>query len=151
MISKYVSLAVFAGLVVAAAQFGATFSPDAWYAALAKPAWTPPDWVFPVAWTILYVMIALAGWYAWRAAGFGAAVVLWLLQLAANAAWSYLMFGRKDITAALIDIGVLWVAILAFILAVRGASRIAAWLFVPYLAWVTYAAALNFEIWRLNP
>lgn len=149
--SKYVSLAVFAGLVVAAAQFGGIFRPDAWYAALAKPAWTPPNWVFPIAWTILYVMIALAGWFAWRAAGFGAAIAFWLVQLVANGAWSYLMFGRKEIAAALIDIAVLWVVIVAFILAVRGSSRAAAWLFVPYLAWVTYAATLNFEVWRLNP
>ncbi len=150
MMSKYLSLAVFAGLVVIASQFGATFGPDAWYAALAKPAWTPPGWLFPIAWTILYVMIALAGWYAWRALGFGTAVVIWVVQLCLNAAWSYLMFGRKDIAAALVDVGLLWVAILAFILVVRSSSRTAAWLFVPYFAWVTFAAALNFEVWRLN-
>ncbi len=151
MTSKYLSLAVFAAFVAIAAQVGATFEPGGWYAALAKPAWAPPGSVFPIAWTILYVMIALAGWFAWRAAGTGLAVSVWLVQLVLNALWSYLMFGRHDITAALIDIGLLWLAILAFIVVVRRASTVAAWLFVPYLAWVTFAAALNFEVWRLNP
>ena len=151
MTSKYLSLAVFAVLVAIAAQVGATFEPGGWYAALGKPAWTPPGWVFPIAWTVLYVMIALAGWYAWRAAGAGTAVTFWFAQLVLNALWSYLMFGRHDITAALIDIGVLWLAIVVFIVVVRRQSAVAAWLFVPYLAWVTFAAALNFEVWRLNP
>ena len=151
MPAKYISLVVFALLVVLASQVGASYMPGPWYAALAKPPWTPPNWLFPVAWTILYVMIALAGWYAWRADGFGVPVMLWGAQLGLNALWTYLMFGQKDIQLALIDVVALWLVIAAFILTVRGASRAAALLFVPYLAWVSFAAALNFEVWRLNP
>lgn len=151
MPAKYLSLIVFALLVVMASQVGASYTPGSWYAALAKPAWTPPGWLFPVAWTILYVMIALAGWYAWRAGGLGIPVLLWGLQLGLNALWSFLMFGRNDILLALVDVAVLWFVIAAFILTVRHSSRAAALLFLPYLAWVSFAAALNFEVWRLNP
>jgi len=95
-------------------------------------------------------MIAIAGWIAWRAHGFGPLLWLWLLQLGLNAAWSYLMFGEKQITSALIDISALWLSILAFIVVAWPVRRSAALLFVPYFLWVTFAAALNFEIWRLN-
>lgn len=148
---KYMSLAVYAALTVAASLFGSTFMPDAWYAALAKPAWTPPNWLFGPVWTALYVMIALAGWFAWRAAGMSAPVVFWGVQMALNGMWSYLMFGQKNITLALVDIVGVWLAVAAFILTARPVSTKAAALFVPYLAWVSFAAALNFEIWRLNP
>lgn len=148
---RLVALAIFAGLTVAASSFGATFRPGPWYEALVKPDWTPPPWVFGPVWTVLYVMIALAGWLAWRASGLGALVALWLLQLIFNAAWSYLMFGRNDITLALADIGAMWLAIAAFIIVAARQNKVAALLFVPYFAWVSYAAALNFEIWRLNP
>ena len=150
MPAKYISLLVFALLVVLASQVGASYMPGPWYAALAKPTWTPPNWVFPVVWTTLYVLIALAGWYAWRAEGFGIPIVLWGVQLVLNGLWTYLMFGQKEIQFALVDVAVLWVVIAAFILTVRGSSRAAALLFVPYLAWVSVAAALNFEVWRLN-
>lgn len=150
MRSKYLSLAIFAGLVVLASQAGATFMPGTWYAGLAKPSWTPPSAIFPIAWTILYVMIALAGWYAWRTQGFGAAVIVWGVQLVVNAVWSYLMFGRHDIALAFGDIVLLLAAIVAFIALTWRRSRAAALLFVPYLLWVVFAAALNFEIWRLN-
>lgn len=147
---RYASLLVFLGLVLAAAYTGATYMPGPFYAALQKPAWTPPNEWFPIAWSILYVLIALAGWTAWRAQGFGPLLWLWLLQLALAATWSYLMFGQKQITSALVDVGALWLAILAFIVVAWPVRRSAALLFVPYFLWVTFAAALNFEIWRLN-
>jgi tryptophan-rich sensory protein len=150
MNSRFVALAVFAGLVVVAAQLGATYQPGAWYQGLAKPVFTPPSWLFPIAWTTLYVMIGLAGYFAWKADGLGAAVGVWLLQLILNAAWSYVMFGRHDIGLALADIAALWLSIAAFIWLTWNRSRIAAMLFVPYLAWVSFAAVLNFEVWRLN-
>lgn len=150
MNSRFVALAVFAGLVVVTAQFGATYQPGSWYQGLAKPAFTPPSWLFPIAWTTLYVMIGLAGYFAWKADGLGAAVGVWLLQLILNAAWSYVMFGRHDIGLALADIAALWLSIAAFIWLTWNRSRIAAMLFVPYLAWVSFAAVLNFEVWRLN-
>jgi tryptophan-rich sensory protein len=143
-------LFVFAALVAGVAAFASLFEPGPFYAALKKPSWTPPDTLFGVVWPVLYVLIALAGWICWRAQGLGLALWVWLLQLALNAAWPWLMFGRKQIHLALIEIGALWVAILAFILLAWPARRTAALLFAPYLAWVSYAAALNFAIWQLN-
>lgn len=148
--TKYLSLIPFIVLVLAAASTGAQFMPGAWYAALNKPTWTPPDWLFPVAWTILYLMIAIAGWLAWRAGGVGPAIIIWTVGLALNALWSYLMFGRHDITLALVDVAALWIATAAFIAATWHLAPTAAYLFIPYLLWVSFAAALNFEVWRLN-
>ena len=148
--SRIVSIVPFVLLTLAAAAMGAQFRPGAWYAALQKPAWTPPGWLFGPVWTVLYVMIALAGWIAWRRQGWSAATGLWLVALAANGAWSWLFFGRQAIGAALVDILVLWLAIAAFIVATWRASRSASLLFVPYLAWVSFATALNAAIWRLN-
>jgi len=98
------SLAVFAALVVLAAYTGAQFLPGDWYAALNKPTWTPSNWVFPVVWPILYVIIAVAGWLAWRAAGWSPAIIVWGVGLFFNGLWSYLMFGRHEISIALADI-----------------------------------------------
>ena len=148
--TKYSGLLVFLLLVAGAAYTGITYLPGPFYAALEKPAWTPPNEVFPPVWAALYVLIAIAGWVAWRAQGFGPLLWLWLLQLCLNGVWSYLMFGEKQITYALMDVAALWLAILAFILVAWPVRRSAALLFVPYLLWVTYAAALNFELWRLN-
>lgn len=150
MRARFIALAVFATLVVIAAQFGVTFRPGPWYEGLAKPSFTPPNAVFPVAWTVLYVMIGLAGYFAWKAEGIGAAVGVWLLQLILNAAWSYVMFGRHEIGLALAVLAALWLSIAAFIALTWRSSRLAALLFVPYLLWVSFAALLNFEVWRLN-
>ncbi len=148
--TRYTGLVVFLALVAGAAYFGMSYQPGPFYAALAKPDWTPPDAVFAPVWTVLYVMIAVAGWIAWRAQGFGPLLWLWLLQLILNGAWSYLMFGVKQITWAFTDILALWLAILSFILVAWPVRRSAALLFVPYFLWVSFAAALNFELWRLN-
>jgi tryptophan-rich sensory protein len=147
---RYTSLFVFLALVAAAVSTGMSYLPGPFYAALAKPAWTAPDWVFAPVWAVLYVMIAVAGSIVWRAQGLGPALWLWLAQLALGAAWPWLMFGQKQVTHALIDMAALWLAILAFIVAAWPVRRSASALFVPYFLWVTYAAALNFAIWRLN-
>jgi benzodiazapine receptor len=144
------SLLVFAVLVVAAASSGASFMPGPWYAALSKPTWTPPDWLFPVAWIVLYAIIAIAGWLAWRAGGWTTAVLIWGAGLILNALWSYFMFGRHDIFLALVDVTALWLASAAFIWAAWPLDARAAYLFMPYLVWVTFAAALNFAVWRMN-
>ncbi|MGQ0456298.1 MAG: TspO/MBR family protein [Hyphomicrobium sp.] len=146
----YGSLVVFLALVFAAASSGAIFQPGAWYDALNKPTWTPPDWAFPVAWTILYIMIAVAGWFAWRAGGWSTAMAIWGVGLVLNALWSYFMFGRQDITLALADVIGLWIATAAFIVAAWGLDTRAAYLFMPYLVWVSFAGALNFVVWRMN-
>jgi translocator protein len=147
---KYLTLIPFILLVLVAASTGAAFPTGPWYEALNKPWWNPPNWVFPVAWAILYLMIAVAGWLAWRAGGVGAAVAIWVIGLVLNALWSYFMFGRHDISTALIDVAGLWLATAAFIWATWNLEPRAAYLFLPYLAWVSFATALNFAVWRLN-
>jgi tryptophan-rich sensory protein len=143
-------LLVFLALVAAAGLSGSIFEPGDWYAGLDKPAWTPPNSWFPPVWAALYVMIALAGFIVWRAQGFGPALWLWIVQLALSAAWSWLMFGRHEIGLALADVVAMWLAIGAFIIVAWPVRRSASLLFVPYFLWVSFAAALNFEIWRLN-
>jgi tryptophan-rich sensory protein len=148
--NRFVSLVVFVVLVAAVAATAGQFMPGAWYAGLAKPTWTPPGWLFGPVWSVLYLMIAVAGWLVWRANGMGPALALWGAQLALNGIWSPVMFGAHRIGLALVVIVVLWVAIAAFIAVAWRVSRNAALLFVPYLAWVSFATALNFAIWRLN-
>lgn len=148
---RNIALLFFLAVTAIAAYTGSRYMPGIWYADLIKPEWTPPNWVFAPAWTVLYIMIAVAGWLAWRHGGLGLALLLWFVQLGLNSAWSYFMFGEHDITAALTDITAMWVTILWFILAVRKVSGTAALLFVPYLLWVSYALALNAAIWQMNP
>lgn len=140
-------------LVASAAASGARFRPGSWYAQLRKPTWTPPAWMFGPVWTLLYVAMAVAAWLAWRRghgseAGF--AVALWILQLAANAAWSWLFFGRRQIGAALADLGVLLALIAATTAAFFRVDAVAGGLMTPYLAWTAFAGALNLSIWRGN-
>jgi tryptophan-rich sensory protein len=142
--------------VFAAAGVGGYFTGPAvrdWYPALAKPSWTPPAWVFGPVWTILYLMIATAGFLAWRKAGLRGAkwtFVLFAAQLVLNAAWSWVSFGLRQPAWAFAEIVVLWATILATTIALLRVTRPAGLLFVPYLLWTTYAAALNFAIWRMN-
>lgn len=148
------SLFVFIAACFAAAMTGAFFGPGKWYEALEKPSWIPPNWAFPVVWTVLYGMIAAAGWIVWS---FGApgeitvAVGLWVLQLALNALWSPVFFGMKRMDLAMIVVAGMWLSIAATIWAFWPISALAAGLMVPYLVWVSIAAALNLSVWRLNP
>ena len=147
---SYPALAIFVAIVAIAAIFGSRYMPGPWYAALNKPSWTPPNWLFGPVWTVLYIMIAVAGWRVWRAGGLALALVIWLFNVAVNGLWSYLMFGQHNIGLALVDISAVWLSIVAFIVFARPIDRIAALLFVPYLVWVTYASALNTALWHLN-
>ncbi len=142
--------AVFFVLTAAAASVGALFGPGAWYAGLAKPSFNPPNWLFAPVWTLLYIMIAIAGARAWQAGAAPVVTGVWLLQLVLNAAWTFLFFGMKRPDLALIDIVLMLVAIAAFAIKVRPVSPTSAALFVPYFAWVAFATALNAAIWRLN-
>ncbi|MEU7904413.1 TspO/MBR family protein [Actinoplanes sp. NPDC049118] len=120
------------------------------YQSLEQPPWAPPSWLFGPVWTILYAMIAVAGWLVWRRAGWTPALNAYAAQLAVNAAWTPIFFGFGRYGLALVDIVVLWVLIGATIYLFRPVSRTAAWLLVPYWAWVTFAAALNAAIWHAN-
>lgn len=124
-----------------------------WYAGLAKPAGTPPDWAFPVAWTLLYLLMGAAAWLVWRAAGVAGARValgLFVLQLALNLAWTPAFFGLQDPDLGLVVILLVDAAVAATILAFRRHRPAAALLLLPYLAWVLFATWLNFGTWRLN-
>lgn len=124
-----------------------------WYAALAKPAWTPPHWIFGPVWSLLYLAMAIAAWLVWRGVGFvrgAAALNLFGVQLVLNVCWSAIFFGAHSPGTAFAEILLLWLAILATMIAFRAHSRTAAWLMLPYLLWVAFAVALNFSIWRLN-
>ena len=146
----WMSLIVFLGLVAAAAVLGGLSTPDAWFAALQKPSFNPPGWVFGPAWTLLYVLMAVAAWRVFRAVGFGFAIGLWGVQLLVNAIWSPLFFGLHRIDLALLDIVILDVLVVATIFAFFRHDRVAGWLMMPYLAWITFATILNASIWQLN-
>jgi benzodiazapine receptor len=147
----HLSVLPFLAIVFLVALSGAVFMPGAWYASLKKPSWTPPDWLFAPAWTILYLMIAIAGWLVWRAEGIGPALVMWGLNLIFNALWSWLMFGRHRIGLALADAMAMLITMVGFIVLARSSNPSAALLFLPYLAWVGFATALNFAILQRNP
>jgi translocator protein len=121
-----------------------------WYANLAKPSWTPPGWIFGPVWSVLYLSMAVAAWLVWRRGDSAVPMTLFGIQLVFNAAWSWLFFGLHSPGAALVDIVLLWMAIVGTTIVFWRRSRLAGMLFVPYLAWVSFAAMLNFAIWWLN-
>jgi benzodiazapine receptor len=148
------ALALFVAAAFSAAAFGARYTPGEWYAALVKPSFNPPSWVFAPVWTVLYLVMGISGWLVWRRAGFGGAALplaVFAVQLALNAAWSWIFFGQNRLGLALAEILLLWTAILATTLLFWRVSRTAAILLLPYLAWVAFAAVLNWRLWRLNP
>lgn len=135
----------------AAAATGALIQPGEWYAALKKPSWTPPNWVFPVVWTTLYILMA---WSAARVAGVGGsaqALAFWALQMALNTLWTPVFFGLKRMKAGMAVMVCLWLSVAATTVAFLSVDVIAGLMFVPYLVWVSIAGALNFTVMRMNP
>ena len=156
MLRSIVGLAAWVGVCFGAAAVGYLFTGPAipgWYAALRKPPWTPPNWLFGPVWSLLYLMMAVAAWMVWRRVGLaGGALPLGLfgVQLACNVAWSALFFGLHMPGAAFADIIVLWCLILATAAAFWRVAPAASILMLPYLGWVTFASALNWAVWRMN-
>ena len=153
-----VALAAFVALNFSAAGIGAAFtarSARIWYPSLRKPPGNPSASSFGPVWTILYFLMTIAAWNVWRVGGgwseASPAITVFLLQLALNAAWSVIFFGLRSPGLALVEIILLWAAILATIILFWRISPFSATLLVPYLAWVTYATYLNAGLWRLNP
>lgn len=151
---------VFLAIAFGAAQIGAaltspvTSDPAGWYAGLEKSVLNPPNWVFPVVWTLLYALMAAGAWRAWRVApnfrAFLPALGLWLGQLAINVAWSWAFFGLQSPLLAACIIALLAVAIALTMRAFRAFDRLAALALAPYLAWVAFAAYLNLTVFYLN-
>ena len=143
-----VSFAAAATGAVASAQAGA------FYGQLVQPAWAPPSSVFGPVWTVLYALMAIAAWLVWRSGGVAAnrnALSLFLLQLALNALWSWLFFAWHLGGWSFAEIVVLWVLVVATLAAFWRVRPLAGALLIPYLLWVSFAAALNYSVWQLNP
>ncbi|MFT6773080.1 MAG: benzodiazapine receptor [Paracoccaceae bacterium] len=149
----------FGGACLAAGATGMLFKPGAWYRALAKPAWTPPNLAFPIVWTTLYVLMA---WAAIRVAGAAAqggpeaaramaGLGLWSLQITLNALWSPIFFGLHRPRVALAVIGAMWLALAGTVWGFAGVDPVAAWMMAPALVWASIAASLNAWIMRHNP
>jgi len=141
---------------LAAGSVGAIASVRAviFYGRLTQPSWSPPAWLFGPVWSALYLIMAVAAWLVWRERGFkGARLALWLfiIQLVANALWTWLFFGLHLGAISMAEIIVLWLLIVATIFSFWTHHRLAALLLAPYLAWVSFAGALTLSLWRLNP
>ncbi|MFI6908300.1 TspO/MBR family protein [Nonomuraea sp. NPDC050394] len=152
-VRTWATLPIFVVAVVLVAAVGSVAAMDAGstYLALRRPAWAPPPWLFGPAWTVLYALIAVSGWLAWSTRRDPAAFVVYGGQLVLNAAWTPLFFAAGQYGLAFADIVALGLLIVATIVLFWRIRRVAALLLVPYLLWVSYAAALNLAIWQLNP
>lgn len=143
-----------ASFVAAAIGAAASVQAAAFYGQLAQPSWAPPPAVFGPVWSVLYALMGIAAWLVWREGGFvrrGGVLALFVVQLAVNALWSWLFFAWHRGALAFADILVLWLLIAATIVAFW---RVRAWagvLLLPYLGWVSFAMALNYAVWQLNP
>ena len=149
-------LLVFVIICLLAGRLGAYITEPSlaeWYPSLVKPAWTPPNLAFPIAWTLIYLAIGIAAWLVWKEAGRGARrlpLSLFFLQLGLNVLWSAAFFGLRDPLMGLLVIAGLIGAVVATTLSFAKISRLAGWLFLPYILWLGYATALNAAIWQLN-
>mgnify|MGYP000125956087 CR=1 FL=1 len=142
---------IFLVACLSAGSTGGLFPPGKWYENLDKPPWTPPNWLFPVAWTTLYLLMAAAGARVAVSDGNAVAMALWSLQIALNGLWTPVFFGLRRLKLGLIVLIGLWLSVAATLLALWQVDWIAGLMFVPYLVWVSVAGALNFSVWRRNP
>ena len=146
-------LCVWIALCFLAPAVGAFSPPDEWYRTLAKPTWNPSGWVFGPVWMVLYTMMAVSAWLVWQRGGITKQqkpLSAFMVQLIFNAAWTPLFFGVQRPDLAFIDIILLWLSILVTIILFYQVRRLAAWLLIPYLAWVSFAAVLNATLWNMN-
>jgi len=153
---QLIGLVLIVGVCLGAGFLGSiatTPQVDGWYKTLNKPSWNPPNQVFGPVWTTLYILMGVAAWLVWRSADARSTwlpLALFGIQLALNAAWSWIFFKMQRPDWAFVEIVILWLAIVATLVGFFRHSQLAGWLLVPYLAWVSFAAILNFTIWRLN-
>ncbi len=150
---NWLTLAAYLAAVFAAGATGAMFPTGSWYAGLRKPGWTPPNWLFPIAWTALYLAMAVAAWRVSGSnrAGVDTALALWAWQITMNAIWTPVFFGARRMDRAFVIICVFWVAVVSTTIAFWRIDLFAGLLMAPYVVWVSYATALNLALWRMNP
>ncbi|SDD97359.1 TspO/MBR family protein [Rhodospira trueperi] len=152
-LDSLIAFVVLSAASFGAASTGAIFRPGEWYAALRKPSWVPPNWLFAPAWTVMYVLMAVAAFLVWTF-GEGPAVLsalaVYAVQLVLNALWSPVFFGRRSLGGGVVVVLALWLAVLSTTLLFLQVNDWAGLLFLPYLAWVTFASALTVTVWRLN-
>jgi translocator protein len=152
-----VALVLWLLVTLAAGQLGSLLGGDAQgelYRQLERPAWAPPGWLFAPVWIVLYLLLGTAAWLVWRERGFAGArwpLTLFLVHLLFNAAWTGIFFGLRMFGLALVEIVVLWALILWLTVLFWRARPLAGVLMLPYLLWVSYAVALNYALWRMNP
>lgn len=134
----------------AAASTGILFKPGQWYESLAKPGFTPPNWVFPIAWSTIYLLLAWAGYRLTLIPGSQAVLALWAAQIALNTLWTPVFFGAHRLFAAMVILTLLWLVVVAMMVMALQLDVITGLILFPYVAWLCVAAALNFSIWRNN-
>ncbi|WP_440061269.1 tryptophan-rich sensory protein TspO [Pseudomonas syringae] len=134
----------------AAAATGIIFKPGAWYESLQKPAFIPPNWAFPVAWTTLYLLLAWAGYRLTLLPGSETVLALWAAQIALNTLWTPVFFGANRVIAAMVILALLWIVVATMIVMALQLDIITGLILFPYLVWLSVAAALNFSILRHN-
>ena len=142
---------IFLAACFVAGATGALFPTGEWYKDLNKPSWTPPDWIFPVAWTTLYLCMSYSAALVAKGPNGGIGLAFWALQLAINTLWTPVFFGLRRIKLGFFILVGLWASVAATMISFFVISPLAGWLFVPYLLWVSVAGALNLAVWRLNP
>lgn len=147
----YILFAIFLLACGAAGATGGMFPPSDWYQKLNKPSWTPPNWLFPVAWTTLYICMSAAAARVAMMPGAGVALALWALQIALNTLWTPVFFGLQRIRAGMGVLVLLWLSVVGCTIALFQLDTIAGLLFLPYVVWVSVAAALNYSVMQLNP
>jgi tryptophan-rich sensory protein len=149
----WIQLTCFLLITAVAPVLGSFTGPGEWYAALNKPSWNPPGWVFGPVWTYLYITMAIAAWMVWRQSTHpkrNRAIILYFVQLILNALWTPLFFGLQAPGWALLNIILLDIVVLATFIEFRNIRALAGWLLVPYLAWIFFATILNATLWGLN-
>ncbi|MEM9378008.1 MAG: TspO/MBR family protein [Pseudomonadota bacterium] len=146
----WILFAVFLAACIAPIASGALFQPGEWYERLSKPAWTPPDWAFPIVWSVLYVCMSVAAARIALLPETGLALALWSVQITLNTLWSGVFFGLRRMASAGIVVLALWLAVAGTMVAFWVRDPVAGGLMAPYLVWVTLASTLNWTVWARN-
>ncbi|WP_150524136.1 TspO/MBR family protein [Roseibium sediminis] len=150
-LKKWLSLVLFVGGVIGiGVLIGMTTPPGDWYAALQKPPLTPPNWLFPPVWTVLYLLIAIAGWQVWQQQGLSSLFSIWLLQMGLNFAWSPTVFAAHQLGIGLAIMMLLLTCLVLFIQRAWRSERLSALFFAPYALWGAFATYLNAMLYVIN-